>query len=157
MKSRPRLLQWSLSSFFVFVTFIADLAPLGWDRYHSGYEISADFLGPLTSCTNDNWHPNPDDIIFNIEKQTDFGQKLVPPGSSIISVRVREHDRYVAVIKVPLIGWTEDRHTIFRCGIQGRDQNGEKFFRIRFVDSHHYYMLDDADSGVASTDDKIAK
>jgi hypothetical protein len=86
-----------------------------------------------------------------IESQSYGAEKLVPPGASKISARITEYDKYTVVADVPLIGWAEHRHTIFRCKVKGLDQNGENFSRIRFVDWHYYYMLDDVESGAGST------
>ena len=146
MKLNPRKLQWSLSSFFVLFTMVAVLVPFARDHFHSRYEISADVLGPLCDRTNCCATPNADGIRTWIESQSYGVEKLVPPGASKISARITEHDKYTVVANVPLIGWAEHRHTIFRCKVKGLDQNGEKFSRIRFVDWHYYYMRDDASS-----------
>lgn len=95
MKSRLRILQLSLSSFFVIVTLVAILVPLAWDRFHSNYEISADLLGPLQGRSNSHTSRKPSDIKLLIETHANFRDKLVPHGSSNISVHVREHDNYV--------------------------------------------------------------
>ena len=147
MKSRLRILQFSLSSFFVIVTLVAILVPLARNLFHSNYEISADLLGPLRGRSNSHTPRKASDIKLLIETHTEFRDKLVPPGSSNISVHVREHDNYVdPLYKVPLLGWTEHHHTIFRCKIIGFDPTGNPFSTIRFVDEHFYYCRDDLDS-----------
>lgn len=158
MKFRLRSLQFGLSSFFVMVTLVAVFVPLAWNRFHSSYEISADLLGPISDPTNSHTPSMASDIKRLIETQADFCEKLVPPGSTTVSVQVREHDKYVdPLANLPLIGWTEHHHTIFRCKIIGLDPAGNRFSAIRFVDEHFYCMRTDLDSKSDVTMRKIEK